>query len=180
MVKCQECGEEVGDALICNVCGSRIKQPNNGLTKRFCAHCGAEMGVSDIVCPKCGKSENDLDSSRIGNTLGNNLIATFNPGTGFLLSLFIVGAGHIYLGLFKRGISFLITQIVLALILFGVLNLILGLILGVIGSLIAIIIGSIVCFVWYIISIYDVYKAIKMIINGENVADDIAFNKLMN
>lgn len=28
MVKCQECGEEVGDALICNVCGS---ESNNQL-----------------------------------------------------------------------------------------------------------------------------------------------------
>lgn len=119
------------------------------------------MGVSDIVCPKCGKSENDLDSSRIGNTLGNNLIATFNPGTGFLLSLFIVGAGHIYLGLFKRGIFFLITQIVLALILFGVLNLILSLIFGFIGTLIVIIIGSIACFALYIISIYVYIKQLK-------------------
>lgn len=179
MVKCQECGEEVGDALICNVCGSRIKQPTDELTKRFCTHCGAEMSVNDVVCPKCGKSENDASSSKMGNTLGNNLIATFNPGTGFLLSLFIVGAGHIYLGLFKRGISFLITQIVLALIFFGVLNLILGLILGVIGSWIAMIIGFIACFGLYLLSIFDVYKAIKKIINGENVDDDIAFNKLM-
>lgn len=73
--------------------------------KKFCANCGSEMNVNATFCSNCGTHE-----LKATNQVGNNLVATFNPGTAFLISIYTTGAGHIYLGLFKRGISFLISH----------------------------------------------------------------------
>lgn len=180
MVKCQTCGEEAGDSLFCNVCGSKIvksHEENDGKSldkqeKKFCSNCGSEMKADATFCSKCGTHEIDDNSSK-----KNNLIATFNPGTAFLLSLYTTGAGHIYLGLFKRGISFLLIQVVLIVlvILFTYIFLVLfgffGIIVGVIGILLFLVL--------HILSIYDAFKAINKTTAGEVVEDKLAFNGLL-
>lgn len=174
MVKCNVCGKEGGDSAFCNNCGSNLSsQKNNAKTtqpKKFCANCGNEMNVNATFCPNCGTSEGDFASNKVGN----NLVATFNPGTAFLLSLYTTGAGHIYLGLFKRGISFLICQVVL-IVLVVVIALLFSAMLNILGMVVAFI-GILLCLGLHIYSIFDSYKAIKQITNGETVGDRIAFN----
>lgn len=184
MVKCQVCGEEIGNAIFCENCGSKIpsqkknkkeKVMNNNnekQEKKFCANCGSEMASEDKFCSNCGTHE-----LKATNQVGNNLVATFNPGTAFLISIYTTGAGHIYLGLFKRGISFLISQIVLV-VLVAIFTLLLGY-LWYMLAVIVLLLGILACLTLHIYSIYDSYKSIKKITNGESVEDIMFFNKFM-
>ena len=178
MVKCNACGKENGDSTFCSNCGSKLSTQNKVKTstiqeKKFCTNCGNEMDINSTFCPHCGTSESNLSSHKVGN----NLVPTFNPGTAFLLSLYTTGAGHIYLGLFKWGISFLLAQVVLiALIILFVV--VFSLMENILGMVIAII-GVLLCISLHIYSIYDSYNSIKQITNGENVGDTVAFNNLL-
>ncbi len=86
MVKCPSCGKEVGDAAFCNNCGSKLHsqkknekiKSNDFQEKKFCANCGSEMNVNATFCSNCGTHE-----LKATNQVGNNLVATFNPGTAF-------------------------------------------------------------------------------------------------
>ena len=124
--------------------------------KKFCANCGSEMASEDKFCSNCGTHE-----LKATNQVGNNLVATFNPGTAFLISIYTTGAGHIYLGLFKRGISFLISQIVLV-VLVAIFTLLLGY-LWYMLAVIVLLLGILACLTLHIYSIYDSYKSIKKI-----------------
>lgn len=126
----------------------------------------------DDLCSVCGTHE-----LKATNQVGNNLVATFNPGTAFLISIYTTGAGHIYLGLFKRGISFLISQIVLV-VLVAIFTLLLGY-LWYMLAVIVLLLGILACLTLHIYSIYDSYKSIKKITNGESVEDIMFFNKFM-
>ena len=184
MVKCQVCGEEIGNAIFCENCGSKIPSQkknkkekvinnnNEKQEKKFCANCGSEMASEDKFCSNCGTHE-----LKATNQVCNNLVATFNPGTAFLISIYTTGAGHIYLGLFKRGISFLISQIVLV-VLVAIFTLLLGY-LWYMLAVIVLLLGILACLTLHIYSIYDSYKSIKKITNGESVEDIMFFNKFM-
>ena len=179
MVKCPSCGKEVGDAAFCNICGSKLHsqknekiKSNDFQEKKFCANCGSKMNVNATFCSNCGTHE-----LKATNQVGNNLVATFNPGTAFLISIYTTGAGHIYLGLFKRGISFLISQIVLV-VLVAIFTLLLGY-LWYMLAVIVLLLGILACLTLHIYSIYDSYKSIKKITNGESVEDIMFFNKFM-
>ncbi len=178
MVKCNVCGKENGDSTFCSNCGSNLSTQNKVKTsttqeKKFCTNCGNEINVNATFCPHCGTSESNLSSHKVGN----NLVPTFNPGTAFLLSLYTTGAGHIYLGLFKRGISFLLTQVVL-IVLIILFTVIFSFMLDVLG-MVMLLIGILLFIGLHIYSIYDAYKSIKQITNGENVGDTVAFNNLL-
>lgn len=145
---------------------------NDFQEKKFCANCGSEMNVNATFCSNCGTHE-----LKATNQVGNNLVATFNPGTAFLISIYTTGAGHIYLGLFKRGISFLISQIVLV-VLVAIFTLLLGY-LWYMLAVIVLLLGILACLTLHVYSIYDSYKSIKKITNGESVEDIMFFNNFM-
>lgn len=112
MVKCQVCGEEIGNAIFCENCGSKIPSQkknkkekvinnNEKQEKKFCANCGSEMASEDKFCSNCGTHE-----LKATNQVGNNLVATFNPGTAFLISIYTTGAGHIIWDYLKEAYPF--------------------------------------------------------------------------
>jgi uncharacterized membrane protein YvbJ len=167
MVKCPKCGKEVDAATFCSNCGFKLSSQSEKIKEKFCANCGSKMNKDATFCSKCGADE------LISNKVGNNLVPTFNPGTAFLISIYTTGAGHIYLGLFKKGLSFLITQILLIVVV----------IILAIGSstthsplpFIIIILGILAFLGLHIYSIYDAYKSIKKITNRETVEDNLFF-----
>lgn len=133
----------------------------------------AALAVSRYLFNRDG----DVKLTKANNQVGNNLVATFNPGTAFLISIYTTGAGHIYLGLFKRGISFLISQIVLV-VLVAIFTLLLGY-LWYMLAVIVLLLGILACLTLHVYSIYDSYKSIKKITNGESVEDIMFFNNFM-
>ena len=107
------------------------------------------MNVNATFCSNCGTHE-----LKATNHVGNNLVATFNPGTAFLIS-----------------------QIVLV-VLVAIFTLLLGY-LWYMLAVIVLLLGILACLTLHIYSIYDSYKSIKKITNGESVEDIMFFNKFM-
>ena len=171
MIRCPKCGNEVSGDDFCSECGLKLNHTSKE-NKHYCPECGFETSIKDKFCSNCGTHE-----LKATNQVGNNLVATFNPGTAFLISIYTTGAGHIYLGLFKRGISFLISQIVLV-VLVAIFTLLLGY-LWYMLAVIVLLLGILACLTLHIYSIYDSYKSIKKITNGESVEDIMFFNKFM-
>lgn len=126
MVKCQVCGEEVGDA-------------------KFCNNCGTEVVVKKEE-PKI-QVENVSNNQKSANML-QVAPGSINKNNALLLGIIFTGVGHIYCGLTRRGILFLIC--------------------AVIGSLL--IIPAII--VW-IYSIFDLSQKIEALNNGEAVEDTL-------
>ena len=76
------------------------------------------------------------------------------------MSLFIVGLGHVYLGLGKKGLKIFVIQII-----FGILTLIF--------------IGYILAFIWAIYAIVDAYECTKAINEGTYVEESLDFRNLI-
>lgn len=127
MVKCQVCGEEVGDAKFCNNCGSEV--------------------VVKKEEPKI-QVENVSNNQKSANIL-QVAPGSINKNNALLLGIIFTGVGHIYCGLTRRGILFLICAII-------------GFFLLYIPAII----------VW-IYSIYDLSQKIEALNNGEAVEDTL-------
>ena len=71
MVKCPDCGNDVGDSNFCPNCGTRIEKEkpktlcpscgNDVGDSNFCPNCGTGIGASKVkkTCPSCGKPLNE-------------------------------------------------------------------------------------------------------------------------
>ena len=72
MVKCANCGSEVGESIFCPNCGSKMPKPEpvceETNTKNYCPNCGSEVGDSNF-CPDCGSK---IVKSEIATTTNNN------------------------------------------------------------------------------------------------------------
>lgn len=63
MVKCTNCGAEIGDATFCFSCGEKVSS-SDGSTN-ICSKCGAKNPIGTAFCVECG---NKLDSSLISSS----------------------------------------------------------------------------------------------------------------
>lgn len=162
----------------CPNCGSDVKQGN------FCTVCGSELPpeeeTNNIAHTQSMDSGKGYQSNQNINTEFNNQSANQNTrtpirnyGNGYnqvtkhknaaiavILSLFIVGLGHVYLGLGKKGLKIFVIQII-----FGILTLIF--------------IGYILAFIWAIYAIVDAYECTKAINEGTYVEESLDFRNLI-
>ena len=139
---CPNCGEEIAaDVAFCPKCGFQFNQ--GGSQTKFCQSCGKKINVNAEICPYCGVRVAGI----VPGEEKNALLAA-------ILSFFFPGLGHIYNGLTKKGVSFIIAYIVSA-----VLTLIL--------------IGVVLMFIVWVWALIDAIKTTEAINNGEYVEDKL-------
>ena len=146
MAFCPVCGKEVGNEKFCSNCGSAIENDDapsyNPQNSKFCSNCGSQIDVKAEICPKCGVRQSSSISSEK------------NVWIAVLLSLLIVGLGHFYLELPKKGALFLIMTIIS-------------------WVLIAAVIGIVLYPLVIIYGIYDVYRSAIALSEGKQVEDTL-------
>lgn len=76
MVKCQNCGNEVGEAKFCSNCGCEVERNvadnfslNRTQKSKFCPECGSEVNGSAAHCSNCGC---ELTPKRDSNQVNNS------------------------------------------------------------------------------------------------------------
>lgn len=140
---CPNCGTEVVDGTaFCPQCGFKFVQNENPQTK-FCQNCGKKIDVNAEICPHCGVRVANFRSSEEKNVL-----------LAAILSFLFPGLGHLYLGLTKKGISFIIAYIVS-------------------GILALILIGLILMIIVWLWALIDSIKSTESINRGEFVEDSL-------
>ena len=141
---CSNCGTQVDmSTAFCPQCGFRLIQEEQPQTK-FCQSCGKKMDINSEICPYCGvRVANIMRSSEEKNVL-----------LSAILSLLFPGLGHLYLGLNKKGISFIVAYIVSAILVFLVIGFVL----------------IVIVWLWALI---DSIKATESINRGEFVEDKL-------
>lgn len=146
MAFCPVCGKEVGNEKFCSNCGSAIENDDassyDSQNSKFCSNCGSQIDFKAEICPKCGVRQSSSISSEK------------NVWIAVLLSLLIVGLGHFYLGLPKKGALFLIMTIIS-------------------WVLIAAVIGIVLYPLVIIYGIYDVYRSAIALSEGKQVEDTL-------
>ena len=141
---CSNCGTQVDmSTAFCPQCGFRLIQEEQPQTK-FCQSCGKKIDINSEICPYCGvRVANIMRSSEEKNVL-----------LSAILSLLFPGLGHLYLGLNKKGISFIVAYIVSAILVFLVIGFVL----------------IVIVWLWALI---DSIKATESINKGEFVEDKL-------
>ena len=140
---CPSCGTEVASqAAFCPNCGFKLNQAEKPQTK-FCQNCGKKIDINAEICPYCGV--------RVANVAvyqeKNLLLAA-------ILSFLFPGLGHLYLGLNKKGVSFIIAYIVS-------------------GILVLLLIGVILVLIVWLWALIDSIKSTEAINKGEFVEDKL-------
>jgi TM2 domain-containing membrane protein YozV/endogenous inhibitor of DNA gyrase (YacG/DUF329 family) len=147
---CSNCGDKIDiKAEICPNCGVRQDLNNNDKTTKFCSNCGSEIDFKAEICPRCGVRQSGFSTS-----------SDKNVWVAVLLSLLIVGLGHFYLGLPKKGAMLLILTIIS-------------------WILIAVAIGVILYPLILIYGIYDVYQSAVALSEGRHVEDELFGGKFL-
>lgn len=89
--------------------------------KKYCKHCGELIDKDCVICPKCGKQVEELQSNQQGVVINNNVSAVANAkvigGYGkpknkwiaLLLCIFTVCGHKFYEGKLIMGILYLLT-----------------------------------------------------------------------
>lgn len=180
MVNCPVCGNDVGDEKFCPNCGSAIEKQNvlsDNQNIKFCTNCGSEIDVNAELCPKCGvrQSVNQTTSqtkycSNCGSEIDfkaeicpkcgvrqsglPGISSEKNVWFAVLLSLLLVGLGHFYLGLPKKGAMLLIITIICFMLIFVAIGIILYPLVLIYG-------------------IYDVYQSAVALSEGRHVEDKL-------
>ena len=138
---CTNCGTEVSsETVFCPQCGFRLIGEEKPQTK-FCQNCGKKIDINAEICPHCGVRVANFGASEEKNVL-----------ISAILSFLFPGLGHLYLGLNKKGISFIIAYIVS-----GILTLIL--------------IGLVLMIIVWLWALIDSIKSTEAINRGEFVED---------
>lgn len=141
---CSNCGKEVElEAVFCPQCGYNFTQTEEKPQTKFCQSCGEKINVNAEICPHCGVRVANIRSSEEKNVL-----------LSAILSFLFPGLGHLYLGLNKKGVSFIIAYIVSAILIF----LLVGIVL------------VIIVWIWALI---DSIKSTEAINRGEFVEDKL-------
>ena len=141
---CTNCGTEVNaGTAFCPKCGFRFNQEEQSQTK-FCQSCGEKININAEICPHCGVRVANISSS---SDEKNVLLSA-------ILSILFPGLGHLYLGLDKKGISFIIAYIVSAV-------------------LILLFIGFVLVIIVWIWALIDSIKSTEAINRGEFVEDKL-------
>ena len=139
---CPNCGTEIPDNIaFCPQCGFKI-QHENAQTK-FCQNCGEKIDINAEICPNCGVRVAGVVPSGEKSVL-----------LAAILSFLFPGLGHLYNGLTKKGISFIIAYLVSAV-------------------LIVLFIGFILVLIVWLWALIDAIKTTEAINHGEAVEDKL-------
>jgi|GEM_PF-748055 uncharacterized membrane protein YvbJ len=140
---CSNCGNEVSvETAFCPKCGYRLIQEEEPQTK-FCQSCGKKININAEICPHCGVRVANIRSSEEKSVV-----------LSAILSFLFPGLGHLYIGLTKKGISFIIAYIVSAI-------------------LIMLLIGIILVIVVWLWALIDSIKSTEAINRGDYVEDKL-------
>ena len=138
---CSNCGSEVNvETAFCPKCGFKLTQEEQ---TKFCQSCGQKININAEICPHCGV--------RVANIRGSDEKSVVLSA---ILSFLFPGLGHLYIGLTKKGVSFIIAYIVSAILIF----LLIGIVL------------VIIVWLWALI---DSIKSTEAINRGEFVEDKL-------
>ena len=140
---CSNCGNEVSvETAFCPKCGYRLIQEEEPQTK-FCQSCGKKININAEICPHCGVRVANIRSSEEKSVV-----------LSAILSFLFPGLGPLYIGLTKKGISFIIAYIVSAI-------------------LIMLLIGIILVIVVWLWALIDSIKSTEAINRGDYVEDKL-------
>ena len=140
---CTNCGTEADlDTVFCPQCGFKFAQEEKPQTK-FCQSCGKKINFNAEICPHCGVRVANVTRYEEKNVL-----------LSAILSFLFPGLGHLYLGLNKKGVSFIIAYIVSAI-------------------LIILLIGIVLVIIVWIWALIDTIKSTEAINKGEFVEDKL-------
>ena len=138
---CSNCGSEVNvETAFCPKCGFKLTQDEQ---TKVCQSCGQKININAEICPHCGV--------RVANIRGSDEKSVVLSA---ILSFLVPGLGHLYIGLTKKGVSFIIAYIVSAILIF----LLIGIVL------------VIIVWLWALI---DSIKSTEAINRGEFVEDKL-------
>lgn len=139
---CPSCGKEItSQTVFCPQCGFKLIE--DGQQTKFCQNCGKKIDINAEICPYCGV--------RVANTA---ISEEKNVLLSAILSILFPGLGQIYLGLTKKGISFIIVYIVA-------------------WMLIIFVIGFVLAPIVWLWSLIDAIKSTEAINKGEYVEDKL-------
>ena len=140
---CSNCGTEVAvGTVFCPQCGSKLTEEEGPKTK-FCSNCGETIDINAEICPHCGV--------RVANF---RISEEKNVALSAILSFIFPGLGHLYLGLSKKGVSFILAYIVSAILVF-------------------LLIGFVLMLIVWIWALIDSIKCTEAINKGEFVEDKL-------
>ena len=121
----------------------------------YCFNCGHELNGDFKFCPNCGC---DLENkTRINRRSSSDVVTSSeekNILISIILSIFIPGLGHFYLGLSRKGAIFLFAYVISAV-------------------LILLLIGLLLVLVVWIWALVDVIQSTNAINRGESVEDKL-------
>lgn len=141
---CPNCGMKVEmDTAFCPQCGYKFVKDNMESPTKFCQSCGKKININAEVCPYCGVRVANVTSYAEKNVL-----------LSAILSIIFPGLGQIYLGLNKKGISFIIAYIISAI-------------------LIMLLIGFVLVLIIWVWALIDSIKSTEAINRGEYVEDKL-------
>lgn len=109
---CPNCGGmiEKGNQF-CPKCGFDTNKENNAnedssdsFNTKFCVNCGSKIDINAEICPKCGVRQ--MSQTSVSSDKSKFIT--------MLLSVFLPGLGHFYLGLSRKGIILLILGLILS------------------------------------------------------------------
>ena len=139
---CPNCGMEIAsEVAFCPNCGFKFNQDKT--QTKFCQSYGKNIDVNAEICPYCG-----FRVAAIVPSQKKDILLTA------ILSFFLPGLGHIYNGLTRKGISFLIVHIVSA-------------------FFTTIVIGFVLMFIVWVWALIDAIKTAEAINRGEYVEDKL-------
>ena len=141
---CANCGREVAvETAFCPQCGYRFGEDKAEPQTKFCQSCGEKININAEICPHCGVRVSNIQVSEEKNVL-----------LSAILSFLFPGLGHLYLGLNKKGVSYIIAYIVSAILIF-------------------ILIGFVLMIIVWIWALIDSIKSTEAINRGEFVEDKL-------
>ena len=90
----------------------------------YCQKCGKEIDESSTFCSACGSSQG---SSNQNNQPGygqpnygpggyNTVVQEKNTGLALILAFIIIGAGHLYIGKVKEGITYFLAACIISVV----------------------------------------------------------------
>ena len=140
---CTNCGHEITENIaFCPQCGFKLHKEEAPQTK-FCQSCGKKINMNAEICPHCGV--------RVAGFVSNEEKSVILAA---ILSFLFPGLGHLYNGLTKKGISFIVAYIIS-------------------GILVMLLIGSVLVIIVWIWALVDAIKTTEAINRGEHVEDKL-------
>lgn len=141
---CANCGREVDlNTPFCPQCGFNFNQTEEKPQTKFCQSCGKEININAEICPNCGV--------RVAGVAVNQ---EKSVALAAILSFLFPGLGHVYNGLTKKGISFIVAYLISAILIF-------------------LLIGFVLVLIIWIWALIDSIKTTEAINRGEFVEDKL-------